>query len=275
MGLRINTNLASLAVQRHISQTSRQSEGSMKALASGNRFDNPNESSADFSIAEQLRGQIAGVNAGRVNAENAQAFIQVAEGGLNEQNNILIRMRELAVQSASDTFSRAEREMIHMEFEQLQQEVNRIAETTRFGSAQLLAGQAKEYDFQVGAYKGPENVIRYKSDTDTRASALGVDSLRVDDDNDAVDALEVLDEALSKIATARASFGAIQSRLDSTVAHAASQGESLEAARSRIADTDVGKAVSEMYRNQAMQQYQVALLDQANRSTGTVLRLVG
>jgi flagellin len=249
-------------------------EGSLKALASGNRFDHPNESSADFAISERLRGQLAGVKAGRLNAEAAQSFIQIAEGGLNEQNNLLIRMRELAVQSASDTFSDAEREMIHMEFQQLQQEVNRIAETTRFGSAKLLVGQQQEYDFQVGAYQGNENVIKYKSDTDTRASALGVDGLRVDDATDARDSLEVLDEALTLVATARARFGSIHSRLDSTINHAGSQAENLEAARSQIADTDIAEQVSEMYKNRALQQYQIAVLGEANRAPGELLRLI-
>lgn len=274
MGLRINTNLASLAAQRQISLSQRQTEGSMKSLASGNRFDNPNESSAEYSIAENLRGQIAGVKAGRINAENAQSFVQIAEGGLNEQNNILIRMRELAVQAASDTFSDEERELIQMEFGQLQQEVDRIAQTTQFGSNKVLAGNAREYEFQVGAYGGAENIIKYKSDADTRAGSLGVDSLEVSGKSDARDSLETLDEALGKIAQARASFGAIQSRLESTINHAGTQAENLENARSRMADTNIAQAVSDMYRNQAMQQYQISVLNEANRFPGSVIRLV-
>jgi len=275
MGLRINTNLASIAAQRQIGLSQRQSEGSMRALASGNKFANPDESSADYSIAEHLRGQIAGMKAGQKNAENAQSFIQVAEGGLNEQNNLLIRMRELAVQAASDTFSDQEREFLNSEFEQLQQEVDRIALTTQFGSQKLLAGQDRDYDFQVGAYGGPENVIKYKSETNTRAGELGVDSLTVLDKSDARDSLETIDEALGKIAQARSNFGAIDSRLNSTINHAGVQVENLEAARSRIADTNIAQAVSDMYRNQALQQYQISILSEANRFPGSVIRLIG
>ncbi len=275
MGLRINTNLASLAVQRQISLTQRQSEGAMKSLASGNRFDNPNESSAEHAIAEELRGQITGVKAGQKNAENAQSFIQVAEGGLNEQNNILIRMRELAVQAASDTFSDKERGFLNSEFTQLQQEVDRIAQTTQFGSQKLLSGNSKTYEFQVGAYGGPENIIKYKTETNTRASALNVDGLDVESISGARDSLKTLDEALNTVSGARASFGAIQSRLDSTISHSSLQTENLQAAHSRIADTDVAQATSQMYRSQALQQYQISVLNEANRFPGSVIRLVG
>lgn len=275
MGLRINTNLASLAAQRQIGLSQRRSEGSMKSLASGNRFDDPNESSADFSIAEHLRGQIAGTKAGRNNAENAQSFIQVAEGGLNEQNNLLIRMRELSVQAASDTFSDVEREMLDTEFQQLKAEVDRIAETTRFGSTKLLAGEEKEYEFQVGAFKGEENVIAYTSETDTTTGTLGVSGLSVDDKSSARDSLEDIDNALVDIAKARSSFGSVASRLDSTISHAGQQIENLSAAHSRLADTNIAEAASNMYKQQALQQYQISVLDQANRFPGSVIRLVG
>lgn len=274
MGLRIHTNVASLAAQRQIGLSQRKSEGSMKALASGNRFDNPGESAADSSIAEHLRGQIAGMKSARMNAENAYSFIQIAEGGLNEQNNILIRMRELSVQAASDTYSDQEREFLNTEFSQLQEEVDRIALATQFGSNKVLAGENKEYEFQVGAYKGSENIITFKSDADTRASSLGVDSESVSSKSDARGALETIDDALTKIAMARSNFGAVQSRLDSTINHAGIQIENLEAARSRLADTDIAEATSTMYRAQAIQQYQIAVLNEANRFPSSVIKLV-
>lgn len=274
MGLRINTNVPSLAAQRQLGQSQRKMDGAMKALASGNRFDNPGESAADHSISEHLRGQIAGTRSARMNAENAMSFIQIAEGGLNEQNNLLIRMRELSVQAASGTYSDDEREFLNTEFEQLNQEIDRIALTTQFGSNKVLSGENREYEFQVGAYKGDENVITYKADADTRSSALGVDSLTIGDQYDARDALESIDEALTKIGSARSSFGAIQSRLDSTINHAGVQIESLEAARSRIGDTEIAGATSNMYKQQALQQYQLAVLNEANRFPASVIKLI-
>lgn len=274
MGLRINTNVPSLVAQRQIGLSQRKAEGSMKALASGNRFDNPGESAADSSIAEHLRGQIAGMRSARMNAENAQSFVSIAEGGLNEQNNLLIRMRELSVQAANDTYTDKEREFMNTEFTQLLEEIDRIAESTQFGSTKILSGESREYEFQVGAYKGDENVIKYRSDADTRSSSLGVDSASVSDKFDARDALETIDEALTKVAMARSSFGAIQSRLNATVNHAGVQIENLEAARSRVADTDVAEATSTMYKAQAIQQYQIAVLNEANRFPASVIKLV-
>jgi flagellin len=274
MGLRINTNVPSIAVQRLLSQSQRESEGAMKALASGDRFENPEESSADYSIAERIRSQTRGLEAAKQNSENAQSFIEVAEGGLNEQNNLLIRMRELAVQAASDTYSDEERDLMQTEFLQLQEELTRIADTTRFGSTRLLSGENKEYEFQVGADKGAENVITYKNRTDTRASALGVDGDEIDGKSDARDSLEDIDDALLKVAQARANFGAVQSRLDSTINNTAVQIENLQSAHSRLADTDVAKAVSDVARSQAMRQYQIAVLQQANEFPGNVLKLI-
>jgi len=247
----------------------------MKSLASGNRFDNPGESPADHSISEHLRAQVSGLGAAKANAENAQSFIHVAEGGLNEQNNILIRLRELAVAAASDTFSDRDRELFHHEFDQLQQELDRIANTTQFGGTKLLSGENKEYEFQVGAYKGADNIIAYRSDTDTRASALDVDSISVESKYDARDAIETLDNALDKIGEARASFGAIQSRMDSAINNAGIQIENLEAAHSRMADTNFAQATSDMYKQQALQQYQISVLSEANRFPGSVIRLIG
>lgn len=274
MGLRINTNLASLAAQRQMSLSQRNSDGALRALASGNRFDDPSQSGADFSVSENLRGQIAGLKAAQSNAENAQSFIQVAESGLNEQNNILIRMRELSVQSASDNFSDTERGYLNTEFSQLKQEVDRIASSTQFGSQKLIAGQNKEYEFQVGPNSGSENVIKYTSETDTRAGELGMDSLEIGEQGDARESLESIDQALQKISAARANFGSIDSRLNSTINHASAMSYAIESAHSKIADTDVAKASSDMVRNRVLQQYQAAVLAQANEYPGLALRLI-
>lgn len=274
MGLRINTNLGSIAAQRQLSLSHRDVERNMKQLASGNRFSDMSEGSGDFAIAEHLRGQVRGMRAAQMNAENATSFVQIAEGGLNEQSNILIRMRELAVQSASDTFSDTERGMMNMEFKQLGEELDRIAQTTQFGSHRVLAGDSKSYEFQVGSNKGDENIIRYESDTDTTGSALSISGLDVSDKGDARDAMETIDEALTSVSKARANFGAIQSRLSSAVSFAGAQVENLEAAHSRIADTDFAEAVSEMTKRKALEQYQIAVLAQANQFPENVLRLL-
>lgn len=266
--------MASLAAQRALSQSQKSTERSMKQLATGNRFADLSEGSADFAIAEHLKGQTKGMAAAKNNAENAVSFVQVAEGGLNEQNNLLIRMRELAIQSASDTFSDTEREMIEMEFQQLLTEFDRIAKTTSFGSQKLLSGVEKDYEFQVGAYKGEENIIRYQSNANTTASELGLDGMTVIEKTDARDSLETIDIALTSLGRARANFGAMQSRFDSVTSYTAVQMENLQAAQARIADTDVAKATSEMAKGIALQQYQLAVLATANQVPGQILKLI-
>jgi flagellin len=275
MGLRINTNLSSIAAQRQLALSQRDLESSMKQLASGSRFGDMTTGAADFSIAEHLRGQISGMKAARFNAQNANSFVQVAEGGLNEQNNILIRQRELAIQAASDTFSDTEREMLDLEYQQLNQESDRIAKTTTFGSHKLLAGEEKKYEFQVGAYGGAENIITYNSDTNTTTSALDMSGSGVSSKSDALSSIESIDQALQTIAKSRATFGAMQSRLQSVDNNAGVQIENLEAAHSRLADTDIAEAVSTMYKQQALQQYQLQVLGQANQFPSNIIKVIG
>lgn len=274
MGLRIGTNIAGLSVMKHIRQSQNEVNRSMQQLASGTRFSNAGEDPAGYSISEHLRGQAQGLRAARMNADNAVSFIQVAEGGLNEQNNIMIRMRELAIQSASDTVSEVERQFLDQEFQQLRSEVDRIAKTTQYGSNKLLLGTGKSFDFQVGSYNGPENRVSYTLSTKTSSDALGLNGLSVADEDGALDAIQDIDTALSIIGGARASFGAIQSRLEHATNHLASHEVSIEEARSKMSDTDVAEAVTKMTLGQIKNQYQVAVLSQANSNAQSALRLL-
>jgi len=272
--LRVSPVTASLMAQRYLGNTQRMTEKAMKDLASGTRFSTPGTDAAGSAIAEQLQGQIRGQKAALTNADNATSFIQVAEGSLNEQNNILIRLRELAVQAASDTYSDEEREYINYEYTQLAEELDRIAKTTTFGSTALLDGKSKEYEFQVGSNAGDENIIRYTSDTNTTASELGIEGGTVDTKASARGNLNDIDEAMSRVASARAKYGAIQSRLDSASNTLAVGIENITAAHSRMADTDVAQAVSDVRRGQVMMQYQASVLAQSNSSNEALLRLV-
>lgn len=274
MGLRINTNVAAIAAQRALSSSQKATQAALKVLGTGDRFADPKESSADMAISSHLKGQIKGLEAGQRNAEFADSFVQVAQGSLNEQNNILIRMRELAIQASSDTFSETEREFSDLEFQALSSEFDRIAKTARFGTNKLLDGTEREYEFQVGAYKGEENVVTYSSDTNTTASALNIDSLSVQEKSDALDSLETIDSALSDISRARARFGAVQSRLNSVINNASVQVENLSEAHSKMADADVAKAVADLAKQQALQAYQMMALRSANETPVMALKLV-
>lgn len=275
MAFRISSNVASLSAQRSLEKSQRQSEKSLKALASGSRIVSAGDDAAGFAIAEGLRGQLSGTKQARFNAQNAMSMVQTAEGGLNEQNNILIRLRELAVYSASDTIGDEEREFLDQEFQSLTAEFDRIARSTTFGNKKLLTGTGERFSFQVGANRGDENTIQFTLDADTTADEVGIDGLGVADKGDALDALDELDSALLKVAGTRAGFGAVQSRFQFAIDNLSVQADNIEQARSLIVDVDVAEEVTNLTRAQILQDIGTAVLAQANNDKGRALRLIG
>ncbi len=273
--LRISSNLASMSAQRALGRTQKNTEEALREMATGTRFTSAGADAAGAAIAENLHSQIQGYKSARYNADNATSFVAVAEGALQEQNNILVRLRELAVQAASDTFSDRERAMLNTEYQSLSEEFDRIAKTTKFGSQPLLDGSVKNYEFQVGIGKGDDNVIKYRSDVNTTLSNLDLDGESIGDKGDARDALESIDEALYKVNEARAGLGAIHSRMDEAVNQIDSQVEGLSEAYSKMSDADIADAVSRAQRGQILEQYQAAALSYANESKGYLLRLIG
>ncbi|RYZ63396.1 MAG: flagellin FliC, partial [Proteobacteria bacterium] len=260
MGLRIQTNMASISAQRVLSVQQKRSEHATAALASGSRIVRASDDAAGLAISENIRGQVRGIAQARNNAFNAGSAIQVSEGGLNEISNILIRLRELGVQAASDHIGEKERGFLNLEATQLTQEADRIAKTTVFGDKKLLDGSGGEMEFQVGAFGNKDNIIKYDLNSNATASELGIDGLSVDTKGDARSALATVDDALVKVSSMRANFGAVQSRLDSTVSNLDIQYENLSAAKSRISDTDVAKESSEMMAANVLQQAAVSVL---------------
>lgn len=275
MSLRINTNVTSLAVQNAMRTNNRSTERSMKNLATGSRIAERSSDVAGGAISDQMNSEIKGMESAKRNAESAVSFANVAEGALNEQTNILMRMRELSVQAASDNYSSKERTMMNSEYMELKAELDRIAKTTRFGQQRILDGSVQEFDFQVGTTSGAESRISYKSNSNTTGSELGVDGLNVENKDDARDSMDSIDKAMTTIGNARAKFGALQSRLDSAQNNLATQIENTSAARSQIADADLAKETTDVRRGQIIQQYQSAMLQEANNQTGLALKLIG
>jgi len=274
VSFRISSAVASLTAQRYLHKNQRQVEKSLSALASGKRLVKAGDGAASFAIGEGLRGQVSGLHQSQLNAKNAVALVQAVEGGLNEQNNILIRLRELSVSSISDTVGKQEREFLDKEFQSLVLEFDRIAKSVRFGNKQLLTGSGKEFKFHVGPFKGPENVINFKLNSDTTADSVGIEGTDISSQDDALDALESLDQALSDIARARSTFGAAQSRLQFTIDVLAAQEENIEKARSLVMDVDVAEEVSRLAKAQILQDMGVAVLAQANQHPLQVARLI-
>lgn len=275
MGLRINTNMPSISAQRVLNIQSKRMDHATKALASGSRIVNASDDAAGLAISESLKGQIRGIAQARNNAFNAGSAIQVSEGGLNEINNILIRLRELGIQGASDNIGDKERTFLNEEARNLIEEADRIARSTRFGDKMLLDGSGGEQEYHVGAFAGEENVIKFSLSADATASELGFDGLSVEDKSSARDSLSMVDTALEKLGVLRSNFGAIQSRLDATTSNLDIQYENLSAANSRIRDTDVAKESAEIASAQILQQAAVGVLAQANQFPSVALKLVG
>ncbi len=275
MSLRINTNMASINAQRQLSTQEQKLSSSMRALSSGSRISSAADDAAGLAISEQLKARTTGNRMAKRNSEDAISMIQVGEGSLNEVNNILVRLRELGVQSASGTMSDDERSFIDQEAQQLLSEVDRIAESTRFGDKYLLNGSTDELEFQVGTDGSDNSIIRYDSNADATTSSLNVSGLDLSSMSGSRSALEDIDSALFKVGEMRSSFGALQNRLDSTINNLDVSHESLSAANSRIRDADIATESSELMRNQILQQASISMLAQANQSQSAALKLIG
>ncbi len=274
MGLRIKTNIASINAQRQLASQQKRNEHALAALSSGSRIVTASDDAAGLAISENIKGQTRGLAMARQNAFNAISLVQVSEGGLNEINNILIRLRELGVQAASDTVGDTEREFLDQEVQQLLFESERIAKTTRFGNKQLLDGSGEELEFHVGPFGDEDNIIRYSTTADATNGALGIDGMGITDKDGARGALSQVDEALIAIGRMRADFGAVQSRMNTTVSNLDIQYENLAAAGSRIRDADVAFESAEVASSSVLQQAAVSVLAQANQTPMQAIRLL-
>jgi flagellin len=276
MGLRINTNTGSLNAQRVLWGTKLGLDKSMERLASGYRINRAGDDAAGLAISENLRAQVRGLKQAARNANDGISLVQVAEGSMNEMSSILIRLRELAVQAASDTIGPVERQFLNVEYDQLISEIDRIADATEFNGTQLLAGVGSIMDFQVGIRNNPEidRISFDSSKADANSAALGVNLTSVADKASAQNALGALDNAIMSVSAMRADFGALQNRLQTTVSNIQNSVENMSAANSRIRDADVAEETSEMTRNHILLQAGTSVLAQANQNANIALNLL-
>jgi len=277
MGMRINTNVQSLAAQRSLGNVKRSQDASLEKLSSGARINKAGDDAAGLAISEKLKANIRGTQQATRNAGDGISMVQTAEGGLNEVSNILIRLRELSVQSASDTVGDTERSFTDMEFQSLVKEVDRIAESTKFNGKDLLNGTGDQMDLQIGIYnnEGLDRISYDPSTTSAKASDIGIDSLSVASKGGAQENLEALDTAIEKISGNRANLGALQNRLQSTISNLEVSTENLSAANSRIRDTDIATESAELARTNILSNSATSVLAQANQSNSGALRLIG
>lgn len=274
MGLRISTNIAAINAQRQLSTQQKRNSHALSALSSGSRIVNASDDAAGLAISENIKGQTRGIGIARQNAFNAISLVQVSEGGLNEINNIMMRLRELGVQAASDNIGDTEREFLNTEAKQLVDESNRIAKTTRFGNKKLLDGSGEQLEFHVGPFGDEDNIIKYNLNADATTSALGIAGVDVGSKDGARDTLQTIDDSLVKLGKMRADFGAVQSRLNATVSNLDIQFENLSSANSRLRDADVAYESAELASSSILQQAAVSVMASANQQPASALRLL-
>lgn len=278
MGLRIATNVTSLTSQRHLRSTRELLDRSLERLSSGYRINRAGDDAAGLAISEKLRAKTRGLIQAQRNASDGVSLIQVAEGGLNEVQNILVRMRELGVQAASDTIGAQERRYLDLEYQQLKDEVDRIANGTEFNGTFLLDGTGGSLDFQVNT--GGENLLgvdRISFEAfklDVNSDKLGLEELSVGSKVESQRSLAYIDRALEFVSSTRAELGAIENRLSSTIRNISISVENLSAARSRIKDVDVAEETAELTRNNILMQAGTSVLSQANSVPKMALQLL-
>jgi flagellin len=278
MGLRINTNVPSLVAQRNLRTTRVTLDRTLERLSSGSRINHAGDDAAGLAISESLRSQIRGLGQAERNAQDGVSLVQVAESALGEVGNILIRMRELGVQAASDTVGPQERKFLGVEFQQLLAEIDRIANSTEYNRVPLLNGTSSTFEVQVGTRNNPtvDRVRLFEGNAaDVNTVALGLNLTGVEEKSNAQNSLTAIDAALSSVTAIRAEFGALQNRLQSVINNIMVSKENLASANSRIRDADLAEETSELTKSQILMQSGVAVLGQANSTIKSALNLLG
>lgn len=283
MALTVNTNTTSLGVQKNLNRASDALSTSMTRLSSGLKINSAKDDAAGLQIATRMTSQIRGQTMAIKNANDGISIAQTAEGAMQEQTNILQRMRELAVQSRNDSNSANDRDALDKEFQSMLQEIDRIANSTQLNGKNLLDGSAGVMTFQVGSNDGANNqiTISLSSAMSTTGGLSGLAGKTIAGadttaaQNNFSAAISAIDDALQAINTTRADLGASQNRLTSTINNLQNINENAEAARGRVQDTDFAAETAQLTKQQTLQQASTSVLAQANQLPSAVLKLLG
>ncbi|QFU23499.1 flagellin FliC [Shewanella eurypsychrophilus] len=266
MAITVNTNVTSMKAQKNLNSSGNALATSMERLSSGLRINSAKDDAAGLAISNRLNSQVRGLDVGMRNANDAISVAQIAEGAMQEQTNMLQRMRDLSVQAVNGANSTSDIAALQAEYDQLSTEITAIADTTAFGDTKLLDGTFTAKSFQVG-HQGGENISI--SVTDTDAATLLVSGLVVGSA-----ATAAIDTAIGTIDTQRSSLGAAQNRLSHNISNSANTQANVADAKSRIVDVDFAKETSTMTKNQVLQQTGSAMLAQANQLPQVALSLL-
>ena len=270
----INTNYGGLYAAKATQNAQSVVDKAMERLSTGKRINYAQDDAAGQAIATRLTAEIQGLAMASRNAADGQSMLNTAEGALQESHNILLRMRELAVQAGNGTMNSDDQAALDKEFQALDDEVNRIATKTTWAGTSLLdasGGASGTFAFQAGVLASETIDV---SIADMKSATIGIASLAVSDTTKANAAITALDTAIKKVSTERANLGAFSNRLDSTVANLGQIGVNLAASKGRIEDADFAQETGNLAKNQILQQAATAMVAQANTSKSTVLTLL-
>ncbi len=265
-----------MAAQNAVGKVTRDTQDSSAKLAAGERIIRAADDAAGLAISEKFKAEIRSSRQANRNANDGISLVQVAEGGLSETASLLVRMRELSMQAATDTLMDSDRDKASLEYEHIKQELERISRSTEYNGKKLLNGSGNELNFQVGVGADSEddhitfNASKFNSGVDS----LGVSSATITSKYGAQQSLGMVDGALSKLGSQRALLGSIQNRLNTSSNNLGVYTENMAQANSRIRDLDYAEETSRMARNQIVGQASTAMLAQANSSPKTVLKLI-
>ena len=284
MAIRIFNNPASTNAQRLLGENNNRLAQSVERISSGIRINKASDDAAGLAVSEGLRSDIRALRQAVRNAHDGVSLINIAEGALNEQSSMLIRLRELSSQAATGTVGSTERATIQLEFNALRSEIDRISSTTAFNGQNLVDGSlassvssSKQILIQVGTDNSVNSRINLNKDIDLTAvtvSALSIDSLSVTSANGALTALDSINNAIASVAATRGKVGAVQNRLARTISNISISVENLQAAESQIRDADIAEEVALLTRNQIMEQASTAMVGQANLIPQSILQLL-
>jgi flagellin len=277
MGFRIATNVSSIQARKALRKNSQNMERTYANLSTGSRINVSSDDAAGLAISEKLKATIRSNKQAERNTNDGISMIQVAEGGLNEVSNILIRLRELAIQSSSDTVGAVEREYTDMEYQQLKLELQRISETTIFNGNKLLDGNGSKLDFQVGMRNNDfqDRIVYDVGKINVGMEYLGLSDLASNTKEDAQGSLDVVDKAIENVSGQRAILGALQNRLITTSSNLQTSIENFSAANSRIRDVDYAEATADLTKGNILGTAGTSVLAQANTAGNQALRLIG
>jgi len=274
MSLSVRTNVSSLTAQGNLGRTAADLSKSISRLSSGLRVESAADDAAGLAISEDFKASIRSLDQARRNANDGVSLVQTADGSLKEVSGLLIRMREISVQSRSGTVNTSQRGYLNDEFGSLRSEIDRIVNTTEFNGVDLLDGdQAGGLSFQVGIDTSANDRLTISIATSS-ASALGVGASTISTTAGADTAIAALDTAIERVSTRRAGLGAMQNRLATTMSNLETYSTNLSAANSRIVDVDVASETAMLTKNQILMQAGTAMLAQANQGPQAALSLL-